>query len=41
MLAIDLKVIGVCLKGAVHNGFKLNKGAVSELVGLRMKEVLT
>ena len=37
-LGIDLKIIDLCLKGALDKYFNLNNGAVSELDGLRIKE---
>ena len=37
MLGIELKVIELCLKGAIDKCFSLNNGAVSELDGLKIK----
>ena len=41
MFGIDLKVISLCLKGAIDKYFDLNNGAVLELDGFRIKKKLT
>ena len=41
MFGIDLKVISLCLKGAIDKCFDLNNGAVLELDGFRIKKKLT
>lgn len=41
MPAIDLMVLGVCLKGAMHKWLKLNNNAILEIFGPRIKKQLT